>query len=125
MDVKRIKEIFTDIKKRTRGVRDVLLVTEDGFPIVSTLDSGDEEARSTAVGAIICEAGQRGVGELNLGEVDLSVTIGTEGYFVMKRLSVGAIMLLIVDRDESAAPLGMVLMRVRNASHEIMRAYEK
>ncbi len=124
MDVKKIREIFTDIKKKTRGIRDVLLVSEDGFPIVSTLEAGDEEAKSTAVGAIICEAGQRGVRELNLGEVDLGVTIGTEGFFVMKKLAVGSIMLVVVENDEAAAPLGMVLMRIRNAAPEIMNAYE-
>ncbi|HWR58629.1 MAG TPA: hypothetical protein VN328_07055, partial [Thermodesulfovibrionales bacterium] len=62
--------------------------------------------------------------ELNLGEIDLGVTMGTDGFFVIKRLAPGSIMLIIVDNSEWAASLGLVLMRLKNAAPAIMSAYE-
>lgn len=118
MDTRLIREAFLDVKRNARGVRDVLLVTADGFPIVSTLESGDAEARSTAVGAIICDSGLRGLEELRLGEIDFSVTFGTQGFFVMKRLQGGHILLVIVEGDD-AASLGMVLLRIKRAMPSI------
>ena len=124
MDTLKIKKIFEDTKKRVQGIRDILLVTDDGFPIVTTLDTGDEESLSTAVGAIISDAGQRGVKELSLGEINLSVVIGTDGYFVTKRLQQGAIIMTIVDNSDMAASLGLCLFRLRRMVPELMQAYE-
>lgn len=117
MDVKKIKEVLSEITARNRDVRNALIVSDDGLPAVSTLETGHEEARKTAVGAIITEAGLRGLKELKLGDIDLSVTIGTDGYFVIKRLVPGFIMLVIAD---SKCPLGMTLMQIRKAVPEIM-----
>jgi predicted regulator of Ras-like GTPase activity (Roadblock/LC7/MglB family) len=124
MNIEKIREIFTEIKGKNDGIKDILLVTEDGFPIVTTLETGDEEARSTAVGAIICEAGQRGIQELELGHIDVSVIIGTKGYFIMKRLQQDSIIMVVVDDRGTAAPLGLSLLRIKNAVPRIKSAYE-
>ena len=124
MDTEKIREIFREIKGKGDGIKDILLVTEDGFPIVTTLETGDEEARSTAVGAIICEAGQRGIRELELGHIDVSVIIGTKGYFIIKRLQQDSIMMVIVDDRATAAPLGLSLLRIKNAVPKIKSAYQ-
>ena len=124
MNIEKIREIFREIKGKGDGIKDILLVTEDGFPIVTTLETGDEEARSTAVGAIICEAGQRGIQELELGHIDVSVIIGTKGYFIIKRLQQDSIVMVIVDDHGTAVPLGLSLLRIKNAVPKIKRAYE-
>ncbi|RMG04812.1 MAG: hypothetical protein D6726_02615 [Nitrospirae bacterium] len=112
MDVEKLKDIFLDIKNSVNGIKEVLVITEDGFPVVSTLEAGDEEVRYTAGGAILCNAGQRGVTELNLGEIEAVVTIGTEGYFVLAPVASEMYMMIIAS---SNVALGMVLMKLRKA----------
>ena len=112
MDVRAIKEVFENIKARIHGLQGLLLITEDGFPIVSTLESGEWEERSTAVGAILCDAAQRGVEELGLGELEAVVTFGEKGYFVLRRLKRGAILMAVASPDVA---LGMVLLRLKKA----------
>ena len=45
---------------------------------LATLQAGETETKSTAVGAILCESGERGIGELSLGSMDAVVTIGDD-----------------------------------------------
>ncbi len=123
MDAHAIRKVFLDVKRRVQGIRDILLVTSDGFPIVSTLETGEAEARSTAVGAIICDAGRRGVEELHLGEIDFSVTFGTQGWFRMRRLREGHILLAVAE-GEDAAPLGLILLRLKRAVPAIEEAID-
>ena len=123
MNVTKIKALLEEMTSRVTGIKNILIVTDDGFPIVSTLEAGDEEMRATAVGAIISEAGQRGIKELELGDIELNIAIGTYGYFVMKRLIPGTVLLVIVDsKNESSSPLGLVLLRVRRMVPELLVA---
>jgi len=123
MNVTKIKALLDEMTSRVTGIKNILIVTDDGFPIVSTLEAGDEEMRATAVGAIISEAGQRGIKELELGDIELNIAIGTYGYFVMKRLITGTVLLVIVDsKNESSSPLGLVLLRVRRMVPELLVA---
>jgi predicted regulator of Ras-like GTPase activity (Roadblock/LC7/MglB family) len=110
MDVGKVREIFLKIKENVPGIREVLVITEDGFPVVSTLEAGDEEVRYTAGGAILCDAGQRGVDELGLGGLEAVVTVGSEGYFVLAPVTDETVMMIIASSDVA---LGMVLMKLR------------
>jgi predicted regulator of Ras-like GTPase activity (Roadblock/LC7/MglB family) len=119
MNVSRIQQILSDIKDRVRGLDGLLLITDDGFPIVSTLDTGEREVRSTAAGAILCDAGMRGITELDMGNLEAVVTLGSKGYFVLNRIKKGAILMSIASPDIA---LGMILLRIKKALPEIMKA---
>ncbi len=121
MDISRIKQVLGDINDKVKGLDSMLLITEDGFPIASTLDTGDKEIRSTAAGAILCDAGLRGIKELDLGDLEAVVTLGTKGYFVLNRIKDGAILVAVASRDVA---LGMVLLRIKKALPEIIEAVE-
>jgi len=110
MDLARIRESFVWLRDHTRGVRHVLLVTDDGFPVVSTLASGDREQRSTAAAARMSEAGRRALLDLDMGGLDVIVTMGSEGCLVQKRLGPDATVLILCD---PTAQLGLVLGRLR------------
>jgi predicted regulator of Ras-like GTPase activity (Roadblock/LC7/MglB family) len=123
MNIKRIEQLLGEITSRVNGIKNILIVTDDGFPIFSTLEAGDEELRATAVGAIISEASQRGTVELELGDIELNIAIGSYGYFLMRRLIPGTILLVVVDSmDESSSPLGLVMLRVRRMVPDLLEA---
>ncbi len=120
MDQNALRNLLLQVCSRTEGIRSLLLVTDDGFPIVSTLDAGDEESRSTAVGAILTEAGERGLKEMDLGSLDVVVTIGSDGYLVQKRLAANATVLIVCNQE---VMLGLTLARLRSVFPQLHEAY--
>jgi predicted regulator of Ras-like GTPase activity (Roadblock/LC7/MglB family) len=122
MDVKRIEDIFSGMAARLHGVRDVVLLTDDGYPVAGVRQSGEQESLAAAVGSLINDSGERGAAELNLGKIDLQVTVGSAGYCVMKRLLPGSLMLIVADNPVSPPPLGMVLLLIRQAEPELLSA---
>ena len=117
MDTQTAENILSDIVRRTPGLHGMLLITDDGFPIVSTLQAGETEMKSTAVGAILCEAGERGIGELALGQMDVVVTIGSSGFFVVRRVAEGILLMAVAAQD---VLLGTVLLRIRKALPQLV-----
>ena len=112
MDTVAIKSTFETILKNVPGLHQLLLITDDGFPILTTLEAGDKEGLSTAVGAILCDSGQRGIRELALGELEAVITIGSNGYFLLARICGETLFMAVASPD---APLGLLLFRVKRA----------
>jgi predicted regulator of Ras-like GTPase activity (Roadblock/LC7/MglB family) len=112
MDVHAVEGVLADILEKIPGLHGVLLITDDGFPIVSTLQAGETETKSTAVGAILCESGERGIGELDLGSMDAVVTIGDDGFFVVRRVAKEMLLMAVAPHD---VLLGNALLRIRRA----------
>jgi len=121
MDILTVKKVFTSIQETVPGIKALFLITDDGFPVVSTIETGDEEVRSTAVGAILCESGQRGIKELSLGTLEAVITLGSEGYFVLTKLQDGMLFMAVASQDAS---LGLVLFRVKRAVPTLIDALE-
>ncbi len=119
MDILTVKNVFTSIQENVLGLKALFLITDDGFPVVSTIETGDEEVRSTVVGAILCESGQRGIKELNLGTLEAVITVGSEGYFVLTKLRDGMLFMAVASQEAS---LGLVLFRVKRAVPIILEA---
>jgi predicted regulator of Ras-like GTPase activity (Roadblock/LC7/MglB family) len=112
MNTEAIQQILSEIVRKAPGVKGAFLITEDGFPVISTLETGEEEVRSTAAGAILYDAALKGIRETDLGELEAVATIGTKGYFVVTRAKEGLFLMVSANED---VPLGMVLLRVKKA----------
>lgn len=121
MDTAAIQHTFQGILKNVSGLHHLLLISDDGFPILSTLEAGETEGLTTAVGAILCDAGQRGIRELALGELEAVITIGSDGYFLLARICSGTLFMAVASHD---APLGLLLFRARRAVPVIRSALE-
>lgn len=121
MDIEAVKKVFKQICKNVDGLDRLLLINDDGFPLVSTLDSGDQEGRTTAMGAILCDSSERGIRELALGQMEAIINVGTDGFFVLSRICEGAILMAVAPHEVS---LGLVLYKIRKTRPEIFRAFE-
>lgn len=122
MDINTIKTVFATIQENVPGLKALFLITDDGFPVVSTIETGEEEVRSTVVGAILCESGQRGIKELDLGKLEAVITLGSDGYFVLTKLRDGMLFMTVASPEAS---LGLVLFRVKRAVPLILEALDK
>lgn len=112
MDAAAVDKVLNEMVKTTPGLIGVLLITDDGLPIASTVQAADTEMSSTAVGAILCDAGQKGIQELGLGAVEIVVTLGTEGFFVVTKVVEGILLMAVASPE---VLLGMVLLKFRKA----------
>lgn len=121
MDTVSVKSTFDGILKNVPGLHQLLLITDDGFPILTTLEAGETEGLSTAVGAILCDSGQRGIRELALGELEAVITIGSNGYFLLARICARTLFMAVATHE---APLGLLLFRVKRAVPVIRTALE-
>lgn len=117
MDTQRAESILSEVVKRTPGLHGVFLLTDDGFPVVSTLQAGETEMRSTAVGAILCDSGERGISELGLGTLDAIVTVGSEGFFIVRRVAEGICLMAVASQE---VLLGTALLRIRRALPQLL-----
>jgi predicted regulator of Ras-like GTPase activity (Roadblock/LC7/MglB family) len=121
MNIEAIRHVFEQIRYNLTGIDRLLLITEDGFPIVSTLASGEQEGRTTAMGAILCDAGERGIRELELGQMEAVINVGSNGYFITCKICDGALLILVAGHH---VPLGLALARIKKAKPELLRVFQ-
>jgi predicted regulator of Ras-like GTPase activity (Roadblock/LC7/MglB family) len=121
MDVHAVEGVLSEILEKIPGLHGVLLITDDGFPIVISLQAGEKATKSTAVGAILCESGERGIGELGLGSMDAVVTMGNDGFFVVRRVAEEMLLMAVASHD---VLLGNALLRIRRAVPRLLECLE-
>ncbi|RME64563.1 MAG: hypothetical protein D6778_07735 [Nitrospirae bacterium] len=112
MDTQGVQEVLNEITRKVPGTEGAFLITADGFPVVSTLETGEQEGRCTAVGAILYDAAQKAVAELHLGGLEAVITKATEGYFVISHAQDELFLMVLAKED---VPMGLVLMRMKKA----------
>ncbi len=118
MDTPKVQQILNEITRKVPGTEGAFLITEDGFPVVSTLETGEQEGRCTAVGAILYDAAQKAVSELHLGDLEAVITKATGGYFVISQARDELFLMVLAGED---VPMGLVLMRMKKALVEIRK----
>ena len=121
MNIEAIRHIFENIRCNLTAVDRLLLITDDGFPIVSTLASNEQEGRTTAMGAILCDAGERGIRELELGRMEAVINVGSDGYFITCKICDEVLLILVAGHQ---VPLGLALARIKKAKPELLRAFK-
>jgi len=117
MNIEAIRNVFEQIRHNLTGIDRLLLITDDGFPIVSTLATGEQEGRTTAMGAILCDAAERGIRELELGQMEAVINVGSNGYFITCKICDGVLLLLVAGWQ---VPLGVALARIKKAKPELL-----
>jgi len=105
-----------DLQANTPDIESSAVVSVDGLIIASSLPSGIEEDRVSAMSAAMLSLGERIAGELGRGLLDEVYIHGNQGYVLL--VSVGAdAVLTILAREE--AKLGLVFLEMRRAAEDL------
>ncbi|MES2946620.1 MAG: roadblock/LC7 domain-containing protein [Pseudomonadota bacterium] len=114
--------VIEKLRDEVRGIKAVLVSTEDGFELASRVENTAQVDRLSAMASSLVVLGALAGEESSLGQCD-SVTIeATSGYIIMLQVrhhSMGLILSVITSRE---VVLGQVLYFSKQAAAELQRA---
>lgn len=105
-----------DLQGNTPDIEASAVVSVDGLIMASSLPSGVEEDRVSAMSAAMLSLGERIAGELGRGGLDEVYIHGNDGYVLLMSSGNEAV-LTVLARQE--AKLGLVLLEMRRAAQEL------
>jgi uncharacterized protein len=94
-----IGRILRDLLNRNPHISGLILVTEDGLPIVSMLPDNHDAERVSGLNSVLLNIGINSSNELKLGSVEQLMIRGTNGYLIVSSVSRGANLLVVTDKE--------------------------
>ncbi|MCJ7512458.1 MAG: roadblock/LC7 domain-containing protein [Anaerolineales bacterium] len=107
-----------DLQGNTPDIQASAVVSVDGLIMASSLPSGVEEDRVSAMSAAMLSLGERIAGELGRGILDEVYIHGDDGYVILMS-SGGNAVLTVLAREQ--ARLGLVLLEMRRAARDLAK----
>jgi len=109
-------ERLRELQGNTPDVEASAVVSVDGLIMASSLPSGVEEDRVSAMSAAMLSLGERISGELGRGVLEQVYIHGNEGYVLLTAVGTDAV-LTVLAREQ--AKLGLVFLEMRRASSDL------
>ncbi|MBN1329934.1 MAG: roadblock/LC7 domain-containing protein, partial [Candidatus Heimdallarchaeota archaeon] len=111
-----IHNILTKLKAGHDGVEGCLLVTAQGLPIDSALDSSADEDLISAMTASISSVSERVTNELGKGQINNISILGERGYIILLDVASRAVLTILAKTD---ANLGLILLLSRKSCNQL------
>jgi predicted regulator of Ras-like GTPase activity (Roadblock/LC7/MglB family) len=105
-----------DLQGNTPDIEASAVVSVDGLIMASSLPSGVEEDRVSAMSAAMLSLGERISGELGRGGLDEVYIHGDDGYVLLMSTGNEAVLTVLARQK---AKLGLVLLEMRRAAQEL------
>ncbi|MCA1993263.1 MAG: roadblock/LC7 domain-containing protein [Coleofasciculus sp. S288] len=116
INTEKLTHILQDFVSTTASVQGAAMVTTDGLPLASSLPSGMDEERVSAMSAAMLSLGERISRELVRGEMDRIYVHGDEGYSILTSCGPDAVFLVLAGRD---AKQGVLMLEIKRAVVEL------
>ena len=120
-ELARLREILNSIKEETPGVRALAVISYDGFVIESFMPSSVDEDLMAAMGSSVLSIAERMGIDLRLGDFELGIVCGSDGYLLLTRAGKEAILILLVNKD---VKLGVAFYMAKRAAARVAEALE-
>jgi uncharacterized protein len=114
-----IGAILQNFVAGTADIQGAALVSPDGLPLASTLPSGMDEERTSAMSAAMLSLGERIGKELARGEVDRIMVEGKDGYGILIGCGEDAVLLVLASQS---AKQGLLMLDIKKTVGEIKAA---
>lgn len=106
------------LQANTPDVESSAVVSVDGLIIASSLPTGFEEDRVSAMSAAMLSLGERIAGELGRGLLNEVYIHGNDGYVLLVSVGSDAVLTVLA---RQGAKLGLVFLEMRRASADLER----
>jgi len=116
-----LKEALMAMKDEVPGVRALAIISYDGFIIESFMPSSVDEDLVAAMGSSVLSIAERMGIDLGLGDFELGIVCGDEGYLLLTKITRDVILLLLVGKD---VKLGIALYSAKRAAARIAEMLE-
>jgi hypothetical protein len=100
----------------TADVQGAALVTPDGLPLASSLPSGMDDERVSAMSAAMLSLGERIGKELARGDIDRIYVEGTEGFSILTKCDEEAVFIVLASK---AAKQGVLMLEIKRSVAEL------
>ncbi len=111
-----ITGLIKGLTSTTPDLEGAALIDNDGLMIAAALGSDVDEDSMAAMGAALLGLGERIVGELKRGELDMIMLRGTEGLVVLVRAGDNGVLAALASRR---AKLGLIFLDVQRTASEL------
>lgn len=115
----KIGAILQDFVAGTADIQGAALVSPDGLALASTLPSGMDEERTSAMSAAMLSLGERIGKELARGAVDRILVEGDSGYGILMGCGDDAVLLVLANQG---AKQGLLMLDIKKAVGDIKAA---
>jgi len=112
INVAKLEGILQDLVTSTSDVQGAALVSPDGLPLASTLPSGMDEERVSAMSAAMLSLGERIGNELARGLIDRLYVEGEKGYGILTSCGEEAVLLVLANKSAKQGLLMLEIKRV-------------
>ncbi|CAN1210209.1 Roadblock/LAMTOR2 domain-containing protein [Tumidithrix helvetica PCC 7403] len=119
INVAKLEGILQNLVTGTSDVQGAALVSPDGLPLASTLPSGMDEERVSAMSAAMLSLGERIGSELSRGAIDRLYVEGDKGYGILTSCGEEAVLLVLASK---AAKQGVLMLEIKRVASEIKSA---
>ncbi|MDI6861262.1 MAG: roadblock/LC7 domain-containing protein [Caldisericia bacterium] len=109
-DFNLIKEKLVNLKERDKTIETLIVVSKDGLPISSTLETEDEE-KLAALSASLIMLGERAIEDFNKGEFEEILAKGKNGYIAIYNLEQGMALVATLNNE---AKLGLIRLELKS-----------
>ncbi|MHA2270647.1 MAG: roadblock/LC7 domain-containing protein [Candidatus Hodarchaeales archaeon] len=111
-----IEALLRDVEQRIPDLEGLSVVTKDGLPIASALNTKVDEDRISAMTAASLSLAERVVVELERGKMDEMIIKGSNGLIIIRDAGEYAVLTGIARSD---AKLGLVLLDMRRCAQTL------
>jgi len=119
INVAKLEGILQNLVTSTPDVQGAALVSPDGLPLASTLPSGMDEERVSAMSAAMLSLGERIGNELARGVIDRLYVEGDKGYGILTSCGEEAVLLVLASK---AAKQGLLMLEIKRVTGELKTA---
>ena len=105
--IEQIHNILASLKAAHDGIEGCILVTAQGLPIDSAIDSTADEDLISAMTASISSVSERVTKELGKGQINNISILGEHGYIILLDVAGRAVLTVLAKTD---ANLGLILL---------------
>lgn len=119
INVAKLEGILQNLVTSTSDVQGAALVSPDGLPLASTLPSGMDEERVSAMSAAMLSLGERIGNELARGTIDRLYVEGDKGYGILTSCGEEAVLLVLASK---AAKQGLLMLEIKRVTGELKAA---
>jgi len=107
-----------DLQAGTPDIEASAVVSVDGLIMASSLPSGVDEDRISAMSAAMLSLGDRIASELNRGTLDQVYIRGSDGIIVLMAVGDEAVLTVLA---RSSAKLGLIFLDMKRAAEDLSR----
>ncbi|HBB36333.1 MAG TPA: diacylglyceryl transferase [Cyanobacteria bacterium UBA8803] len=115
----KLGHILQNFVTATPDVQGAAMVTPDGLPLASSLPSGMDDERVSAMSAAMLSLGERIGKELVRGAIDRIYVEGDEGFSILTSCGEDAVFLVLASR---AAKQGVLMLEIKRTLAELKSA---